>query len=308
MRSAGVVIVAMLGAGCVTQRSLTVGQMASAVGRGGGDVNVFTGAMYQSQTAPATTSKDIAGNDVSNQVNSKGLSIPWFEANANYGFGDHLALNVHLGPAGIQPGLKITLNKSPIANIALLPQVGLGYASYSQSITVADQSGRGEETSPTATTSFIFSVGLKLLISHQSGFYVGLGYDFMYTRNSQLSTTGTNQTRVEYQTLLTSLQHQISAGVGFSVKVGMLSIRPEIGFAIAPGISGSRAAYDSQSNSTTTLSASGGFGWAFVGGFGFALTTPRTRDDKGAEEDDRNVGGSEETEEAPRERLREDDI
>lgn len=284
MRAAVWVIGAMIGTGCVTQRSLTVGQMASGVGRGGGDLNVFTGAMYQSQTAPATTTKVAGTGDVTSQVNSKGLSIPWFEANANYGFGDHLALNVHLGPAGIQPGLKITLNNSRIANIALLPQVGIGYASYSETTSVSDESGRGEETRPTATTSFIFSAGLKLLISHQSGFYCGLGYDFMYTRNSQYSTTGTNQTRVEYQTLLTSVQHQISAGVGFSVKVKMLSIRPELGFAVAPGISGSRQAYDSQSNSTTTLAASGGFGWAFVGGFGFALATAPTAAETDAEE------------------------
>ena len=68
MRTAVVVIAVVMGAGCVTQRSLGVGQMASAVGKGAADINVFTGVMYQQQTAPSTPSKDFAGADLSNQV------------------------------------------------------------------------------------------------------------------------------------------------------------------------------------------------------------------------------------------------
>ena len=83
MRTAVLGFVLVTGAGCVTQRSLGVGQMASAVGKGAADLNVFTGVMYQQQSAPATMSTDIQGDPVSNTVNSKGLSIPWFEANAN---------------------------------------------------------------------------------------------------------------------------------------------------------------------------------------------------------------------------------
>jgi hypothetical protein len=306
MRTAVLVFVAAIGAGCVTQRSLGVGQMASAVGKGAADINVFTGVMYQSQTAPPTVSKDVLGDDVTNQVNSKGLSAPWFEANANYGFGDHLSLNLHMSPAGIQPGLKITLNKSRIANIALLPQIGLGYASYGESTTVAGSNGKGEEVSPTSTTSFIFSAGLKLLISHQVGFFFGLGYDFMYTRNAQNFTTGTPQTLVYHQTLLTSLQHQIGASVGMSVKVGFLSIRPEIAFVIAPAISGTRTV-----DNLNPYSASGGSAWAILPGFGFALTSPPARGDKGADEDEKNVGETEERQEEkaedPPPREREED-
>ncbi len=301
-----VAIAMVMGAGCVTQRSLSIGQMASAVGKGGADLNVMTGVMYQQQTAPPTTSKDARGDDLSDQTNSKGLSLPWFEANANYGFGDHLALNVHLSPAGIQPGLKITLNKSRVANIALLPQVGFGYASYGESTFSTASTGNVTEVNPSTTTSFIFNGGLKILISHQSGFYCGLGYDFLYTRNATTTQVGNPQTAIAHVTLLTSIQHQLGAAIGFSVKVGALSIRPEIAFAVVPSISGTRTV-----DGANPYSASGGFSWAILPGFGFALTTPPSHDDKGAAEDEKNVGESEERQEEkaddPPPRAREDD-
>ena len=300
MRTAVLGFVLVTGAGCVTQRSLGVGQMASAVGTGAADINVFTGVMYQQQSAPATMATDILGDPVSNTVNSKGLSIPWFEANANYGFGEHLSLNFHMSPAGIQPGLKITLNKSRIANIALLPQIGIGYASYGESVTTAGANGQGTEVNPTSVTSFIFTAGMKLLISHRSGFFFGLGYDLMVTRNVQNSTTGTPQTLVYHQTVLSSLQHQLGLGVGMSIKVGFVSIRPEIAFAIVPAISGTRTI-----DNNTSYSASGGFAWAILPGFGFALTSPPNHADKGAEEDEKNVGESEERQEEKTEPPRE---
>jgi hypothetical protein len=306
MRMVVLVIAVGVGAGCVTQRSLGVGQLASAVGKGAADINVFTGVMYQQQSAPPTPSSGPGGETLTNQVNSKGLSLPWFEANANYGFGDHLGLNVHMSPAGIQPGLKITLNKSRIANIALLPQLGIGYASYGESTTSSDSTGRGTEVNPTSTTSLIFTAGLKVLISHQSGFFTGLGYDFMFTRNVQNSTSGPPQSLVYHQTVLSSIQHQIGLAVGMSIKLGFLSIRPEIAFAIAPAISGTRTI-----DNTNSFSASGGFAWAILPGFGFALTSPPNTSDRGAEEDEKNVGESEERqeekEEDPPPREREDD-
>lgn len=306
MRMAVGVIVAVLGAGCVTQRSLGVGQMASAVGKGAADINVFTGVMYQQQSAPATMSTGVAGETLTNQVNSKGFSLPWFEANANYGFGDHLGLNVHMSPAGIQPGLKITLNKSRIANIALLPQIGIGYAQYSESTTQAGSDGKGIEVTPTSTNSLIFTAGMKILISHRSGFFFGLGYDLMITRNVQYSTTGTPQTLVYHQTVLSSIQHQLGLGVGMSIKVGFISIRPELAFAVAPVISGTRTI-----DNANSYSASGGFAWAILPGFGFALTSPPNTADKGADEDEKNVGETEVRQEErtddPPVREREDD-
>ncbi len=300
MRTAVLVILAASASACVTQRSLTVGQMASAVGKGAADVSVFTGVLYQSQSAPPVSGKDGAGDPFSSQVNSTGVSLPWFEANVNYGFGEHFTLNAHMSPAGFQPGAKITLNKSRVASIALLPEVGIGYFQYSENTGSSGANGVTTLSNPNSTSQLIFLGGLKFLISHRSGFFLGLGYTFNFTRAVQNSVTGTAQTLVYHQTVLTSLQHQIGLGVGMSIKVGFLSIRPEIAFAVVPAISGTRTI-----DGTNAYSASGGFSWALLPGFGFALTSPKNEYDPKAEEDEKNVG---ETEDRPeREREVEDD-
>ncbi len=261
--------------GCITQRSISFGQMAAPVGSSGGDVAVSTGIMYQEQRAPATNGTDSAGNPTSSQVVSKGLAIPWFEANGQYGLSRQVALNVHASPAGVQPGIKWTLNRSAIAHIALLPEVGFGYGQHNSSTFIAGADGAQEENSPTSTTSLIFQAGLKILISHNSGFYGGLGYDFMYTRSLEVDRPGPPNTQIETRTLTASMQHQLAFAVGFSAKVGMLSIRPEIAVAIVPAINGTLdktvgGMPDPQ------VSAGGGFAWAILPSFAFALTTPPT--------------------------------
>lgn len=285
MRIVGVVLVIAATSGCVTQRSLALGQLASAVGKGGADLVVTTGLMYAAQTAPPTQSN--------NQNAGSALSVPWFEANANYGLTDQVALNAHMSPAGLQPGVKITLNRSLIANIALLPELGFGYASTGSVTNVSGSNGIQTATDPTSQTRFIFTLGLKLLISHRSGFYCGVGYDLYATRAATNGTIGSGGTVQLTQTIVTSLEHLIGAAVGFNVAVGMVSIRPELDFAIIPAIS------TSTSSGTASVGGSGGFGFAFLGGFGFALTTPPDRRDKGAEEDEKNVGseGDEKTDE-----------
>ena len=290
--TAGVLVIAA--SGCVTQRSLMLGQMASGVGKGGADVNVSTGVMYAAQTTPPFDSTDIGGNAMTNQGSGRALSVPWFEANANYGLTDRIGLNLHMSPAGIQPGGKFTLNRSRVANIALLPQIGFGYGSTGTATEVCCTNGAQMEVNPTSQTRFIFTLGLKVLISHQSGFYAGIGYDFYFTRGASNGTVGTGSTVQQTQTITSSLEHLISAAVGISISVGMISIRPELDFAIIPAISTT-----TQSGNSNSVGASGGFGFAFLGGFGFALTTPPNRKDTGAEEDEKNVGpeGDEKAEE-----------
>lgn len=286
MRIVGVlVVIAATTGGCITQRSLMLGQMASAVGKGGADLSVSTGAMYAAQTSPPYDTTVSGGETQSNQASGKGFSLPWFEANANYGLSDRVGLNLHMSPAGIQPGAKFTLNRSLIAHIALLPQVGVGYGSTGTSTFVAGSNGIQTEVSPTSVTRFLFTAGLKVLISHRSGFFSGLGYDLYYTRSANNGTTGTGGTVMLTQTINTSLEHLISIALGFNVAVGMVSIRPELDFAVIPAISTT-----SQSGLGNTVGASGGFGYAFLGGFGFALTTPPNKRDTGAEEDEKNVG------------------
>ncbi len=46
-----------------------------------------------------------------------------------HGFNDRFALNVHASAAGLQPGLKWTLNRSRQFHFALLPAIALGFGS-----------------------------------------------------------------------------------------------------------------------------------------------------------------------------------
>jgi hypothetical protein len=309
MRTVGIWLTIATSSACITQRSLSVGQTAAAVGRGGADLNVMTGVMYQSQTAPPTSSTDVGGATLTNQSTSRGFSLPWFEANANFGMNERLGLNVHMSPAGIQPGLKITLNRSPIASVALLPELGLGYASVGNVTNVSGADGRQMEVSPTSNTRFLFTGGMKVLLSHRSGFYAGVGYDLYFTRSVTNGTIGSGGTVQLTQSVNTSVQHQISGSLGFSIAMGMISIRPEVAFAVIPAISESLTS----GSGNMSVEYSGGYGWAILPGFGFALTTPPDRRDKGGEEDDRNVGteGDDRTdEEVPpprKERDREDE-
>lgn len=259
--------------GCITQRSLSFSQLAAPVGSGGADLAVSTGVMYSQQTAPPSPGTDPAGNPTSSQVQSSAVAAPWIEANGQYGFTRQIALNVHVSPAGIQPGLKWTLNRSLVAHVALLPEIGVGYAQHNMSTYVADASGAQQEYSPGYVTSFLFQAGLKLLFSHRSGFYGGLGYDFLTTRSLQVQNVGPPNSTSQNRTLTVSYQHQLAVGVGFSAQLGMISFRPEVAFAVVPAISGNQnVAVNGMGQSL--VNSSGGFSWAILPSFAFALTTP----------------------------------
>jgi hypothetical protein len=230
--------------------------------------------MYSQQTAPPSPGTDLAGNPTMSQVSSSAIAAPWIEANGQYGFTKQVALNVHVSPAGIQPGFKWTLNRSLVAHIALLPEIGVGYAQHNMSTFVSDQSGAQQEISPGYVTSLVFQAGLKILFSHRSGFYGGIGYDFLTTRSLQVQNTGTPNSTNQTRTLTISYQHQIAAGVGFSAQLGMVSFRPEIAFAVVPAISGSQNVAAGSGPGATLVNSSGGFAWAILPAFAFALTTP----------------------------------
>jgi len=265
------VLLALLN-GCVTQRSLSFSQLAAPVGSQGADVAVTTGVMYSEQTAPPSPGTDNAGNPTMSQVHSSAVAAPWIEANAQYGFTRQIAMNVHVSPAGIQPGLKWTLNRSLVAHIAVLPEIGVGYAQHNTSTFVSDQTGAQVENNPGYVTDLLFQAGLKVLFSHRSGFYGGIGYDFLTTRSLSVQNTGTPNTTQQVRTLTISYQHQLAVGVGFSAQLGMISFRPEVAFAIVPAISGSQNV--AQGTGATLVNAGGGFAWAILPSFAFALTTP----------------------------------
>lgn len=262
-----------LASGCIVPRSMTLGQMAAPVGRGATEVGVYTGVLYASQTNPTFDARDAIGDPIKTTERTNGFSIPAFEANLQTGFNEHVALNVHASSAGLQPGLKLTVNKSKVAHFALMPEVAFGYSSLGGSVFTAGADGVQVEGSPSSKTSFTFLGGLKALFSHRSGFYAGVGYDFIFNRNYNASVLGGGNVSDKQEVINSTTGHQISASIGMDIAFGMLHLRPEVAFAVYPGIGQSRTV--NVAPDSTTVGASGGFGWAIFPGFTLAIATPR---------------------------------
>jgi len=259
---------------CLTPRSFTVQQMAAPVGAGATEVGVFGGAGYISQTNPP--SSGFEGVDpVTNQAQNRGFALPGAEANLQQGFSDHIALNIHASSAGIQPGLKITVNKSRVAHFALLPAIALGYSSLASSTFQSRSDGRLVEVNPTSTTSFSLLAGFKMLASHRIGIYGGIGYDLMLHRT--LTQSAPNLTSDRTDTLMVSLGHQISFAIGWDVAIGRVHLRPEIAAAVYPGFSQSFSTRVGSTSSDATVS--GGFGWAILPGLGIAVASDPKADE-----------------------------
>ena len=178
-----------------------------------------------------------------------------------------------------------------------MPSVALGYASYGQSTFLAGEDGVQRETVPGTRTIFTLMAGLKFLVSHHSGFYAGVGYDFIYTRSATVSTAGTGSAAVETQSLDTTGQHQIAINIGFSFHVGWLRFRPEIAFAAQPSITTGHADKDN------SYGAYGGYGFVIMPLLSVAAETPVvvTRD-TAADEDEQNLRPPPEDEQVPESR------
>jgi hypothetical protein len=252
---------------------MMIGQMAAPTGRGAVDVGVQTGFIYASQTNPQFQGQDGIGDPIKTNERTNGFTIPAFEANLNAGFNEHVSLNVHASSAGLQPGLKLTLNKSKVAHVALMPQVGFGYASIGASTFVAGVDGVLVETAPRSQTSFTFLGGLKLLFSHRSGFYAGVGYDFLFNRNYNAAIVGATNVTDKSEIINSTTGHQIAASIGLDIKLGWVHLRPEIAFAVTPGIA--QSVTRKLGADETTVGATGGGGWALMPGFTIAIQTPR---------------------------------
>jgi hypothetical protein len=300
-----ILAVALLaGSGCITPRSMTLGQMASGVGKGATEVGVFTGVGYVSQTNPPVEVKTVAGDTLVNQDVARGFALPTAEANIAYGFSDRISFNVHGSPAGVEPGVKFTLNKSKVANVALLPALGMGYGSIGTVTLSAGPDGRITEVAPGSNTSFLFLGGLKLLVSHRSGFFFGVGYQFLFGR--ALHSVAGNSTVDAVTTVTVSTQHQLGASVGMDIAFGLVHLKPEIAFAVAPGVN--MTWYTSVGTASPTSSAaSGGFAFAFLPGFTLSVASPsksRGDDDDVEEKHDEsgNDAESDDDDAAPKKR------
>ena len=265
-------IAALAVSGCVVPRSMTLGQMAAPIGRGAAEVGVFGGVLYASQLNPPYTTSTATGDGITHQDQHAVVSAPMAEANVQYGFSDHLAFNVHASSAGFQPGLKWTLNRSKLAHVALLPAVGMGYASHAQSTYSTNSEGVLTEDTPGWVTSFTFLAGLKVLVSHRSGFFAGVGYDILFNRSMNVVDRGTSAAGERSEAATQTLAHQLSASVGFDIALGMVHLRPEIAFAVYPGVSTSISTQ--VATKTNVVDAYGGFGWAIFPGFTLAVASP----------------------------------
>lgn len=263
--------------GCIVPRSMITGQMAAPVGRGATDVGVFTGVQYGSQTNPGFVGQDAIGDPITTAQRSSGFSLPAFEANLQYGFNDHVGLNVHASSAGIQPGVKLTVNKSKVAHFALLPQVAFGYGSTGSTSLVSGADGVQREQSPSSSTSFTFLGGLKLLVSAKfnktAAFFAGAGYDFIFNRNFNAALLGSGSVTDSSSTINSTIGHQISVSVGFDIALGWVHLRPEVAFGVYPGISQSKTVNNPPDS--TTVAATGGFGWAIFPGFTLSVQSPQ---------------------------------
>lgn len=301
MRSGFSVLVFAVFSGCIAPRSMTLGMMAAPLGKGT-EVGVFSGVGYVAQTGPVISGSTVGGDSTNTQTQNRAFGAPSFEANVTKSFSDKFALNVHVSPAGLQPGLKWTVNKSRVAHFAILPAVAFGYGSVGSSDYVAQSNGSLTEVNPRATTSFTFLGGLKFLVSHRSGFYAGAGYDLVFHRSNSSSAASASVDRSDVITQ--TVTHQIMAAVGFSIAFGTVSLRPEIAFAVNPALSQTISTRVGPM-STGDVTLNGGFGWAILPGFSLAVRTPVEKPEAEETEDGEEPAAEQEEEdeeEAPKKR------
>jgi hypothetical protein len=230
IRSLLVLALALTSTACVfLPRSAVLGQTAAPVGAGGAEMAVSTGLAYQIDNSPP---QNAAGQPCPNSTTTctstqnQTLEVPSFEANAQIGFTDWLGLNLHVSTAGLQPGLKINLASGNF-NFAVLPELAFGYAQQGQNSTVT--TGSNSTTTPGDTHYyFSFLVGAKLLASHSSGLYGGVGYDFQNLNTSTVDSKGFNQGSQSQQA------HVLSINAGWSFQIGSFQLRPEMAVLILP--------------------------------------------------------------------------
>ncbi len=212
MQRVCLVIGGSLLAACATPRSAVLGQTAAALGAGRAEVALATGF-----NADFTSS---------NGSSTNGISFPVYEGNLQFGLSDQTGLNLHLSPAGLQPGLKVTLVSGEVA-LAILPEAGIGLATASFSPSFPGSSAR--------ETGFEFIGGAKFILSHSKGVYGGVGYDFQYVSIS----TDSPSNSPSYTS------HGISLAIGYDFASGFLRLRPEFSMIISPS--------NKQSNSNSNL-------------------------------------------------------
>lgn len=243
MRTLIAAAVLFLGAGCFVPRSASFGQTGRMLAGNEVEAAVTPGFAYQITNNPP---QDL-GNGQRLTSSTAGLTLPAFEGNVGVGLTEMLGLNIHMSPAGFQPGVKVGLVKGPVS-FAIMPQLALGIWTQANSQTV-----NGTTTSSNPGTFYGLLGGLKAFASHESGVYGGLGYDIqIFNVPNSGAALGGNLGGGGGNTSTTATSHNIGLAAGYELTIGGLRIRPELAFMFAPALS------VATSNGSTTVTQSGG--------------------------------------------------
>lgn len=206
-------VTVVVGTGCfvipLRPRSVGVHQSATPLARQELEVILSAGVAYASDFDPSNVPSAPG-------TRSSTFSVPAMEGNVTYGLTDTVAINVRGTLAGIQPGAKVSLIHGTL-NLAVLPEFGFGYLSG----TVND-GGSGIQS------AFTLLVGGKLLVSHSSGVYGALGYDFQHIGLALATgvTPSAGGSRID--------AHNLAFVLGYALEFSQFELRPEIAFMYVP--------------------------------------------------------------------------
>ncbi|MHB8879497.1 MAG: hypothetical protein ACYC8T_37870 [Myxococcaceae bacterium] len=263
------VCVALLGcAGCMIPRSAAFGQTGALLSPGAFETSVTPGFAWRSETNSQTAPGAVGTSPVSSSSTSTGLSLPVFEGNVAYGLSAPATLNLHLSPAGLQPGVKVRLVEGPLS-LAILPEIGVGVfsAGSSSSYTVNGVTTTSSSAEPQSLVNL--QAGFKFLGRHDSGLYGGLGYTFQSTGISAggavVTGTSGNGSRYNYAS------HHVQAAVGFEWAHGPVRLRPELALMFSPAVTYSTT---STSGSTSTTTQANGTGFMLFPNITMAIASP----------------------------------
>jgi hypothetical protein len=204
----------LLSTSCIAPRSAGVGQTALPMAAGGMEVAASPGLLYRAQNGPPIPS----GGNASNVATDRTLGGSG-EANFLLGLTDAVGLNVHVSPAGLQPGAKISFRLGGL-QLALLPEFAVGYWS---------DGGSSEHTQAGAVTNrdsgghsmVEVLLGAKLIASHSSGLYAAIGYDYQQIVTTNLGPDAQGRGRVDFA-------HALSLAAGWELGSGAIKVRPEV--------------------------------------------------------------------------------
>lgn len=217
MRTRILALAALAATGCITgnPHSMVYGRTAAPLGAGRAEVAVSPGLMFEDLSQANQNTRG------SSSQTTTAVTFPTAEGNLDYGLGDFVDVGAHLSLVGLQPDLKIAVVRGPI-NFAIAPEMAFGLAHASSAAQVGGSSNQ-------SLNALTFMAGIKLLVSHESGAYAGLGYDFEHTGLSTSDGSGSafGSSGEDFNA------HNISAAFGYSTH-GRVILRPELSFVFCP--------------------------------------------------------------------------